>query len=33
MDWPEAVHLFTVVVVVVVVGIGMLSALGTVAKK
>jgi hypothetical protein len=33
MDWSEAVHLFAVVAVVVVVGIGMLSVLGIVVKK
>jgi hypothetical protein len=33
MDWSEAIHLFAVVAVIVVVGIGMLSALETVVKK
>lgn len=33
MDWSEAVHLFAMVAVIVVVGISMLSALGTVVKK
>ena len=33
MDWSEAINLLALVVVIVVVGTGMLSALGTVARN